>query len=219
MMVIARIFPTESKEDLWKSLVETVPGLRLEDVTPLWLAQRQEDDFVSIVFDARSFEAMVPVFLDHLKDCRPVRRTKTSPLLNPVFFPVPKEGAEKLHRYRLALKVETSELRNVFERLARLEHRPEVFPTYQAISLGDDDILVSILAPDRGTAEEVVQKEIVGWPGVMEAALTTVTKSLRVATGEEWLRYRESHYLTPATEEEGFDWLDAAMSGAFVDEL
>jgi hypothetical protein len=187
MMVIARIFPTESKEDLWKSLVETVPGLRLEDVTPLWLAQRQEDDFVSIVFDARSFEAMVPVFLDHLKDCRPVRRTKTSPLLNPVFFPVPKEGAEKLHRYRLALKVETSELRNVFERLARLEHRPEVFPTY--------------------------------WPGVMEAALTTVTKSLRVATGEEWLRYRESHYLTPATEEEGFDWLDAAMSGAFVDEL
>lgn len=221
MMIIVRVLPLGSKDELWFRLAETVPRLEVLNARPLFMSQHEEYDHVSIVFDAESFDAVVPVFCDHLAGCGPVLRTKTAPLLRPVFFPVPKERPENLKRYRLALKVHTPSMKSVYCQLSEMTYPPGVFATYQAYSFGDDDILVSILAPKREMVEEVVNSKIAGLQGVIDTDLTYVKRNLRIASGVEWRRYRESYYATPPpeTSDVEFDWLDAAMSGAFVDEI
>lgn len=221
MMIIVRVLPLDSKDDLWFRLSERLPKLQLHRASALFISQHQEYEQVNIVFHASSFEAMVPIICNQLPACAAIRRTRTSPLLKPVFFPVPKERPEGLHRYRLALKVQTSHLGAVFDRLASFPYPDDVFPTYQAISLGDDDILASILSPERQSVEFVVREQIANLEGVLETDVAFVYRNLRLASGTDWRRYRQSHYLTPAPEtaDEEFDWLNAAMTGAFVDEL
>ncbi len=221
MMTLARVFPAGSKDELWTCLEQTVPGMRIKDVTPLYMSQQQERDWVTIVFDARSYDSMVPMFCDHLGACESARRTQTLPLLQPRFFPVPKDRPGKLQRFRLAMEVHTGSLRRVYKKLAGLKYPAGVYPTYQAFVFGDEDLLASILAPDRPALEAVVFGEMAGWDGVTDASLTLVHRNLRIAPAEEWRQYRRSRYRTPADESEDieFDWLDAAMSGAFVHEL
>ena len=50
MMLIVRLFPKVSKEDLWKSAVETVPKMTVKDVKPLYISHQAEYDYISIVF-------------------------------------------------------------------------------------------------------------------------------------------------------------------------
>jgi hypothetical protein len=221
MMIIVRVLPLGSKDELWRKLSETVPKLEFEDARPLFLSQHEEYDHVTIVFDAQSFDAIVPLFCDHLAKCGPVLRTKTAPLLRPVFFPVPKERPANLNRYRLAMKVHTPNMKGVYRKLSTLTYPPDVFPTYQAYSFGEDDIFVSILAPSREMAEDAVRFKIEGLEGIIDTELTYVKRNLRIASGGEWRRYRESFYVSPPSESSDveFDWLDAAMSGAFVDEF
>lgn len=221
MMIIVRVLPSGSKDELWFRLVETVPKLEVQDARPLYLSQHEEHDHVTIVFDSQSFDAIVPVFCDHLAGCRAVLRTKTAPLLRPVFFPVPKERPENLKRFRLAMKVLTRDIKGVYRRLLTMTYTPGVFPTYQAYSFGEDDVFVSILAPKREVVEEVVNGKIGRFDGVLETELTYVKRNLRIASGAAWRRYRESYYAVPPAEtaDSEFDWLEAAMSGAFVDEF
>ena len=221
MMVIVRVYPTGSKDELWNCLTEVVPKLRIKDTQPLYISQQDEYDYVSIVFDAHSFEAMVPVFCEGFRKCEDIDFTRTSPLMNPIFFPVPKDRPKELHRFRLAIRVNTRYLRRNFKRLAQLTYRDDIFPTYQALSLGDNDILISILAPSSEAIEAVVTEKIKTLEGIKEVKITFVNKNLRITSGDEWKYYRESHYQRPAPEgaDAGFDWLDAAISGAFTDEF
>jgi hypothetical protein len=220
MMIIVRIFPIESKEALWNSLIEIVPKMEIENVKPLYISQQKEYDYTSIVFDAESFEAMVPVFREGFSDIQDTDYTKTSPLMSPIFFPVPKDRPEKLYRHRLALRVRTRLIGSVFDTLADLMYPKELFPTYQALSVGDDDILISLLAPDREKVESVVNDHIVKLEGVKKVKITYVNKNLRIVSGEEWSKYRESHYRTQPLPpyDTKYDWLDAAFSDEIVDE-
>ncbi len=223
MMVIAHIYPKDEtdKNKVWDWLAEELPKIDIDYVQPLYLSQQAERDYTSIVFDASSFEAMIPVFVEALSKCEYIGRTRTSPLLEPVFFPVPKERPEDLKRYRLAIKATTDEVRSIFEQLIAFDAPVDAFPTYQAYSFGEDDILASILAPQRQPLEDLVLNSIAKWDGVLDTSLTVVNRNLRLAPQDEWREYRADHYRAPPepSADTEFDWLDAAMSGAFVEEL
>jgi len=180
------------------------------------------------MIDVSNTDGLFKFFTKDLAQCDMIDRSRTLTLMYPIFHPVPKNRPENLHRYRIALQVETPHLESVYHKITDIDYRKKrVIPTYQAFSFGEDDILISVLAENEENLNNLIQDYIVPLEGVINAEYIKITKSFRILPKEEWVAYRKKLYRIKNESDlndmdEDFDWsLEsmAGMTGAFIDEL
>lgn len=224
MMLIVRLYPETSREKVWDFVVNKFKGYESAGCTPLYASQREDAEHVSVIFEANKVDDMAQFLVDEISECPEIRKTRTITLMKPVFFPVPKNRPKKLCRYRVAMRLSPSHYRDVYNKLLHKDYHEDLYPTYMAFSFGEDDILLSMLAPSTGEIKEYAEEHIKPLDGVRSVDISLITKSCRLMPHEEWKKYRRRRYLVPPTEkhDEEFDWTLselAALSGAFPEEL
>ena len=228
MMMIVRLFPKEDKEKLWQCVLPVLKNLKSEHFRPLYMSQWEPEEFTTVMLDVSNVEGLCRFFTKDLAQCDVIDRSRTLTLLCPEFYPVPKTRPEKLHRFRIAIQVDTRHLETVFNKMSDINYTAvKCFPTYRALSFGEDDILLSILAESEECINNLIQEQIIPLEGVINAEYIRITKSYRIIPKDEWVAYRKKLYqvkhegdLNEMDEE--FDWsLEsmAGMTGAFLDEL
>lgn len=209
MMIVLRIFPKNDLKDTWDKVLSNVENISNKHCTPLYASVREEEDFMSIIYDVKDIDAFADLVLKQIPSAVNSEKTRTITLLRPVFFPAPKDRPKQLERYQVAIRVTSDKLGDVFNQTVHLDYPADLFPTYAACSFGEDDILVSMLSVSRDKIRTFVRENIESQKGVLGADVARISISKRLAPAEMWRNYRESRYLfEPSEGYEEYDFTD-----------
>jgi len=221
MMILLRVFPKTNLSDSWQRVINNLDKISNEHCTPLYISQREEKEFMSIMYDVNNIDSFADILVKGIPSAANSKKTRTITLLKPVFFPAPKDRPGQLERYQVALRVTSDDLVGVFSHMVHLDYPNDLFPTYAAYSFGEDDILVSMLSVSRDKIEGFVKKNIESQKGVLGVDISRIDMSKRLAPAEMWKKYRESKYLfKPYNGFEEYDFTEVALlTGAFPKDL
>ena len=209
MMVIVRIFPSGKLEESWNKVLENPEALSNIYCTPLYLSQREEENFMTLIYDVNDADRFADIVVKSIQSLLHPEKTRTITLLKPVFFPAPKDRPKDLERYQVAVRGMCGELENIFNHILHLDYPGDAFPTYAAYSFGEDDILTSMLSTGRDRLGQFLKANLESQRGVISLDISHISRSKRVAPTEMWKRYRESRYLfKPTAEQEEYDFLE-----------
>jgi hypothetical protein len=200
MMIILRIFPKDDLKDTWDRVLGNVENISSKHCTPLYASIREEEDWVSIIYDVKDIDAFADVMLKQIPSATNSEKTRTVTLLKPVFFPAPKDRPKQLERYQVGIRVASDKLGDVFDQIVHLDYAEDLFPTYAAYSFGEDDILLSMLSASKEKIRAFVREKIESQKGVLGVYVARISVSKRVAPAEMWKDYRESMYLSKPRE-------------------
>jgi hypothetical protein len=229
MAVIVRLHANNSIDKLWENIEENMPKVETKDLIPLYASQQEDKDFITVIFEAMNFEVLKDVLTEELPSLVDVRKTRTIPLLEPVYFLMPKEHPKNLERYLVSLSVEPRKALEIHANIVHCEFPKNVFLTYLTFSLGDDDILLSILAESSESARDFVENAFDKMDGVVKYTISNQLKTKRLVSKDAWRRHR-SKFLSSFDKaheqdyDDDYDWTDdfeeyAALTGAFVHEF
>ena len=228
MMMLVRLFPIKDKHKLWDCVLPILKEIKSEHCQPLYLSEWEPVDFITVMVDVINIDCMYKIWTQDLSKCKELDRSRTLTLMSPIFYPVPKDRPEKLHRYRIALQIDTAHLENIFNKIIDIDLKKiNIYPTYQAYSFGEDDILLSILSESESNIDTLIQQYLAPLEGVKNVEYIGITRSHRIAPTEFWREYRKKLYKVPITSDSGemdedFDWSEediVGLSGGFVDEM
>lgn len=209
MMVIVRIFPSGRLEKSWNKVLDNLEVLSNTYCTPLYLSQREEENFMTLIYDVKDPNRLADIVVKHIPSLLRPEKTRTITLLRPVFFPAPKDRPQNLERYQVAVKGRCGELESIFNYILHLRYPRDAFPTYAAYSFGEDDILTSMLSTSRDRLKQFLKANLGSQKGVISIDIGHINRSKRVAPTDMWRKYRESRYLSkPTAEQEEYDFLE-----------
>jgi len=219
-MVIVRIFPNQELQGSWNRILDNLDKISSKNCSPLYLSQREEDHFLSLIYEAGDVDSLADILTKSIPRLLRPTKTRTIPLLKPIFFRAPKDRPPILERYQVALRTRSEETENIFNHILGLDYPNDAFPTYAAYSFGEDDILTSMLSTSRNRLTQFVTENVESLKGVDSADVGRINRSVRVAPAEMWKKYRESRYAKSGARPEEYDFLeDAASAGALRGKL
>lgn len=228
MMMIVRLYPKGDKQKLWDCVLPILREIKSEHYRPLYLSQWEPVEFTTVMIDVGNLNCMHKLFTQELSKCDEIERSRTLTLMSPHFFPVPKERPQELHRYRIAVQVDTALLEQVYQKISDIDYSNiNIFPTYQAYSFGEDDILLSVLAENEEGIDTFIQDFLAPIEGIRNVEYIWITQSLRIAPKDFWREYRKKLYKIKVGGDKGeidddFDWSRSdvvGITGGFVDEF
>lgn len=230
MMLIVRLIWKEDPEEVWNCVRKNLKGQETKKVKPLYISKLQEKNYISVVFDVEKIDYIVKFLVQQVGGCKEVIDTQTLTLMKPVFLPIPKERPEKQCRYSIFLKVEPKYYHDVYNELLDYKYKPDLFPTYIAYSLGEFDIVLSVLSESIDKVKVFVEGVLCKIEGVNGCAINTIEKSEHLASMETWRRLQRSLLHIPpwATKEIKKHYLYdyelsiedyCKLTGAMIDEL
>ncbi len=112
--------------------------------------------------------------------------------MKPVFLPIPKERPSKQCRFSIYLKVEPRYYHDVYNKLLDKRYETDVFPTYIAYSLGDFDIVMSLLGEGIDKVKDFVDENVKTIEGVNECTINPIKRSEHLAEMDTWRRLQRS---------------------------
>ncbi len=192
MMLIVRLNIKQDTEKVWNYLMKNLKGKETKNITPLYISQLKGENYISIVFDVEKIDQIVKFLVQQIGGCEEISDTQTLTLMKPVFLPIPKDRPEKLCRFALHLSIEPRSYHDVYNKLLDYRYEPEVFPTYIAYSLGDFDIVMSVLGNGIGKVEHFVDEKVKTIDGVNECTINPIQKSEHLANMDTWRRLQRS---------------------------
>ncbi|UCG68432.1 MAG: hypothetical protein JSV09_11535 [Thermoplasmata archaeon] len=192
MMLIVRLIYKEHPEQVWKYLIKNLKGKETKKVKPLYISQLHGKNYIGVIFDVEKIDYIVKFVVQQIGACEDIIDTQTLTLMKPVFLPSPKERPDCLYRYTIHVKVEPRYYHDVYNELLNHRFKTNIFPTYIAYSLGDFDIVISMLAEGIDSVEAFVNETLGKIKGVTESTIYPIEKSEHLASGETWRRLQRS---------------------------
>ena len=199
MLVLVRLYPKSGLPDLWNAIEFEKRNLYWKDVNPLYAIQQEGKRYLSIVLDVNNLDSLQKVFLRNIANMPSVRKTKTIPIMGPLYFSLPEGHQEDLKRYQVFLRVAPEKYNDVYSTIIDLDYPNDIIVTYLSYSFGDDDIIVSMLAKDRESALKFVDNKIGKIDGVNALDTSRVMKSAYLLPPDKALVHKARFlYDTPA---------------------
>jgi DNA-binding Lrp family transcriptional regulator len=199
MLVLIRLYPKGELGQLWDTIEIEKRYLYWEGIIPLYAIQQEGKKYVSMVLDVKNLESVQNVFLKYFATMTSVSKTKTIPIMAPLYFPLPEGHPKELGRFQVYLRVSPDKYDDVYSSVISLDYPDDVMLTYISHSFGDDDIIISLLAVDEEAAKKFVKNHIEKINGVLALDISRVLKSLYLQPPDKSAEHRDRFlYSVPA---------------------
>jgi hypothetical protein len=192
MMLIVRLIYKDDPGKVWNYLVKNLRGKETKKVKPLYVSQLTGKNYIGVIFDVEKIDHIVKFLAQQIGGCEQIMDTQTLTLMKPVFLPIPKDRPENLCRFTIHVKVEPRYYHDVYNELLDYRYEKNVFPTYIAYSLGDFDIVVSMLGEGFEKVKDFVNETLCNIKGVTELTIYPIERSEHLASNETWRRLQRS---------------------------
>jgi hypothetical protein len=222
LTAVVRLFASKNLTQLWEDIEKNTPKLETKSIVPLYASQQEDRDYVSVILEAHNFEALREVLTGDLPTLINVRKTRTVPMLEPTYFLLPKIHPPDLERHLINLQVEPLVLQSMKSRIMSLDFPDNVYPTYFAYLLGEDDIMLSILTDSDKTARRFTKESFGNLEGVRSYNVSSQVKTRRLASKATWKRH-QGKYLSSYVKQHKrdydarYDWTDDIYTYAMMD--
>ena len=196
MMTIVMIDVEAGKEDLFERLQAELARINSSEMGKkfkvLYLARCFTHSDISVMVDVKDPEALPEFLTGTFLQMDGVWDLQTIPLFNPNFFKLPSYvDRTKFKHFTVTLDVVSNKTEAVFKYLqeyAATEEAAISFLAYTFYSY-DNDIILSLLAPDIEAAGKFVNEKIRPIDGVIDSLLWQIEKSKFIINHEEFLSY------------------------------
>ncbi len=231
MMIIVRLFPKTDLQKIWSYVEDDMISHETSKyVTPLYATQTEGMMSVGVIFNVKDPDDIAHFLTENLAKYDEIHHTKTVSLMKPIFFTIPKEKPETLHRYVIRIYTHARHYKDIYNYLAEFDYPFNLFPIYIAYSLGDEDIIMNVGADSPETVNKFVRENIRNLDGADTATFYPVIKAKRFASLEQLAKQQKEHLAdkakkVPEKEQDlDFDWVEdfetyALMTGAFRRDL
>ena len=145
-----------------------------------------------MVFDVEDIDQIVKFMVQQIGGCKFIEDTQTLTLMKPVFLPIPKERPENLCRFTIHIRVEPKYYHDVYNALLDTRYKSDLFPTYIAYSLGDFDIVMSVLGQGIQKIETFVGEDLNKIEGVTGSTIYPIERSEHLANTDTWRQLQRS---------------------------
>ncbi len=209
--MVVRMYPKYEVEKVWQYLEGRFSKEKHNDVVPLFMSEQDYQNFVSVICDVRVVDALADFLANDIAPCRDIVSTRTVTLVKPVFHPVPKTISSEMCRFLVQLKVNASFVSPVYSKILETELPKGLYYAYTSLSLGEDDILMSLLAKDWELIKKFVSGRIDGTPGISSTKIMITHRTKKLVNDAEWLdcqkKYSKSRFVKTAVDEMyEYDW-------------
>ena len=195
-MTLLMIDVEAGKEDLFERingvLNDVQTSNKFEKIEALYYARCFTHSDISIMIDVKDSEVL-PVFItDVLLKMDGVYDIQIIPLYNPNFFKLPSYiNKDDYQHFTVTLDVKSNKTESVFKYLQNFAASEEAAITFLAYTFYsyDNDIILSLLAPNIIAAGKFVNEKIRPIDGVIDSLLWQIEKSHFIISHEEWLKY------------------------------
>jgi DNA-binding Lrp family transcriptional regulator len=203
----------------------------MQTVTPIQMTEHIGDNVIGILFNVENLDDMVNFLTYRIGECEEIVDTKTMMFMKPVFLPLPKDRTKRLRRFTIPLQVQPKYFDRVYNELIDYKYPNDIFPIYITYTLGECDILISMVAKDIETIHSFISSKISPMDGVDSYLITEFGRSKRLIPQEQWRSIQRAmlHIPSWAAKKLGDKYLydydleapddEFALSGAMVDEL
>lgn len=231
MLMVLKLYPKGDQDKVWDYVLNNFDPAWSDMVIPIQMSEHIGDNIVGILFNVKDLDHMVKFLTYQIGECEEILDTKTLIFMKPVFLPLPKDRTTRLHRFTIPLQVKPKYYDDVYDVLIDYKYPKDIFPIYITYTLGEADILISLVAKDIETAHSFVSHTISTMDGVDSYKITEFGRSQRLVAKEKWRtlqrallhippwaakelkeKYLYDYDLSPPDDE-------FALSGAMVDEL
>ncbi len=192
MMLIVRLIVKGDPTNVWNYLMKNLKGKETKKVRPLYISQLRGKNYIGVIFDVEKIDYIVKFLVQQIGACKGIVDTQTLTLMKPVFLPIPKERPECLNRYTIHLKVEPRSYHDVYNALLDHKYKNDMFPTYITYSLGDFDIMISMLAEGIDKVKSFSDETLSKIDGVTEFDIFPIERAEHLASNETWRRLQRS---------------------------
>jgi DNA-binding Lrp family transcriptional regulator len=191
-MLIVRLITKDDPEKVWNYLIKNLKGKETKKVRPLYISKLQGKNYLGVIFDVEKIDYIVKFLVQQIGACKGIVDTQTLTLMKPVFLPIPKQRPDCLCRFALYLRVEPKAYHDVYNELLDHKYKNDVFPTYVAYSLGDFDIVASILGESLDKVKEFANETLTKIEGITGFEIFPIERSEHLASNETWRRLQRS---------------------------
>ncbi|MFQ6106135.1 MAG: hypothetical protein ACE5QF_00900 [Thermoplasmata archaeon] len=154
----------------------------------VYMTHRHMREDISLFVYGEDMNDISEFALAHLAPLTYVRSLRFISLMNPRFFPIPKDTFQRLERYTLAISCEPRHLTSVYDTLSRYKGTESVVPNYLAYTLsgGEGDLLASYSTKGESTMRKFVDRYIRPLDGVTDVSTTRISRTKRLVSAAEW---------------------------------
>ena len=193
LMTIIMIDVEAGKEDLFERLQTEFQEIKISDkIEILYYARCFTHSDISIMVDVKDPEALPEFLTNTVLKMDGVYDLQTIPLFHPNFFKIPKNvNQDEYKHFTVTLDVKSDKTEAVFKYLREFAATEEAAISFLAYTFYsyDNDIIISLLAPDIEHAGKFVNEKIRPIDGVIDTLLWQVEKWQFVMPHIKWLEY------------------------------
>ena len=191
-MLIVRLTYKDDPDKVWKYLIKNLKGKETKKVKPLYVSKLTGKNYIGVIFDVEDIDQIVKFMVQQIGGCSNIVDTQTLTLMKPVFLPIPKERPKNLCRFTIHIKVEPRSYHDVYNALLDTRYKSDLFPTYIAYSLGDFDIVMSVLGQGMEKVETFVNNILNKISGVTGSTIYPIERSEHLANTDTWRQLQKS---------------------------
>jgi len=230
MLMIVRLYPKTDLNKIWNYVENEIKEETLKAITPLYATQTEGMMDIGVIFETKDPDDIARFLTEEIVKCDEVHHTKTISLMKPVFFPIPKNKPATTQRYLIRVYTHPRYYKNIYNYLIDHHYSYNLFPIYISYSLGDEDIIMSVAADSKETANRFLKEHIRTLDGIDQASLYPVFRAKRFASLEKLIEQQKKYLAerakkTPADEMDlEFDWVEdfeqyAMLTGALPGDI
>jgi hypothetical protein len=218
MMTIVMIDVEAGKEDLFERIYDKHESLRdwplFKQAKLLYLGRCYTHSDINMIFDISDFEVLPRIFTEFLMGMDGLWDLQIIQLFSPKFFRIPDYvDYEKWGRFTVTIDVKSERTETAFKQIRDLAASDEAAISFLAYTFYsyDNDIILTLLAPDIKSAGKFVDEKLRSVDGVIDTVLWEIEKSKFVISHDEWVKYINHYREGDLKEDEVFD--DAFICG------
>ena len=223
MMTIIMIDVEAGKEDLfkhlYKNLMELREGVDQDKIQFLYQAKCFTHSDISLLVDIKDPEALPSFITNILLQMDGVWDIQVIPLLNPRFFELPakmKEGIQS--HFTVTLDVRSNKTKTIYNKVVEMAANDDNVITFLAYSFYsyENDIILSLLAPDMRSASEFVTTNFRSMDGVIDTVVWEIDKWKFIISAVDLMKFINSTRKDDQIDEERWEKSYKALMDSYI---
>lgn len=187
-------------DGVWNYVLENHKNWHTEDVKPLYMTHRHLQEDTSLIVDAKNADVLADFLMKHIATIDGVRGIWVINMAKMRFFKTPLPHHRDLSRFTVTIDAIPKHMDRIYESISGLRPGRDVIinyivHTFQSYSAS---IMVSVLARSMNHMDAFVNDYIRSLEGVVDAKVTYISKTIRLASPEEWEEYLAPCFVEPS---------------------
>lgn len=188
--------------DVWNYVVENHSKWRTKQIMPLFITHRDMQEDTSLIVRADNPDAIANFIETHITQIPNLRSIWVLNMAKIKIFRLPDDRPRDLIRFTITIDALPKFMGSIYDHVSALRPSDEIIVTYvtETYQSFRASIMVSVLARSRNHIEAFVKDHIRSLPGVEDADITYISKTLRLVSQQEWLEEVEPFLVVPGSE-------------------